>query len=145
MLNMMPLNRSMMNPFAEMDQMARDFFGGSSLRAFSTDIKDTGDSYVLEAELPGFNKEDIQIDIDGDRLTIQASHSSESEENKEGEEKEQSSYLRRERYYGSYSRSFDISQIDADKIAASYENGVLSLNLPKRVEVTPASRHLEIQ
>ncbi len=143
MLNMMPLNRSMMNPFAEMDQMARDFFGGSSLRAFRTDIKDRGDSYVLEAELPGFNKEDIQIDLEGDRLTIRASHSNETEEKPNGEE--QGGYLRRERYYGSYSRSFDISQIDTDRIAASYENGVLALTLPKRTEVTPASRRLEIK
>ncbi len=140
MLSMMPLNRSMMNPFAEMDQMAREFFGGSSLRAFSTDIKDEGANYVLEAELPGFRKEDIQIDIDGDRLTIQANHSNEQEE-----KDEKGNYLRRERYYGSYSRSFDISQIEGDQIAASYDNGVLRLTLPKRAEITPASRRLEIQ
>ena len=139
MFEMMPLTRAMMSPFYDIDKMTRNFFGDTPLRAFRTDIQDNGGSYTLEAELPGFSKEDIQIDIDGDQMTIQAQHKSENEQ-----KDEKGSYLRRERYFGSYSRSFDISQIDADNIAASYENGVLKLDLPKRAEVTPEPRRLEI-
>ncbi len=138
MFELMPMTRAMMGPFYDIDKMTRSFFGESPVRAFRTDIQETENGYVLEAELPGFSKEDIAIDIDGDQLTIQASHTDNKEEKND-------SYLRRERYYGSYSRSFDISQIDGEAITAGYENGVLKLNLPKKTVVTPATRRLEIQ
>lgn len=140
MFEMMPFARSMMNPFYDIDKMTRNFFGEAPIRAFSTDIQDNGNSYTLEAELPGFNKEDIAIDIEGDQLTIQAQHKTENDQ-----KDDQGNYLRRERYYGSYSRSFDISQIAADQISASYENGVLKLDLPKKTAAVPASRRLEIR
>ncbi|MBQ9268840.1 MAG: Hsp20/alpha crystallin family protein [Oscillospiraceae bacterium] len=140
MFEMMPLTRAMMSPFYDIDKMTRSFFGESPVRAFRTDIQDNGDSYTLEAELPGFQKEDIAIDIDGDQLTIQAHHNSESEQKDDA-----GNYLRRERFYGSYSRSFDISQINADEIHAAYENGILKLELPKKTAAVPASRRLEIQ
>ena len=56
------------NPFKEMADLERQFFSSNSLSRFSTDIRDDGNAYVLEADLPGMKKEDIQIDIDGDRL-----------------------------------------------------------------------------
>ena len=140
MFELMPMTRAMMGPFYDIDKMTRSFFGESPIRAFRTDIQETENGYVLEAELPGFDKEDIAIDIDGDQLTIQAQHKTENEQ-----KDDKGSYLRRERYYGSYSRSFDISQIDGEAITAGYENGVLKLNLPKKTVVTPAARRLEIQ
>lgn len=140
MFEMMPFARTMMKPFYDIDQMSRNFFGETPIRAFNTDVQDNGASYTLEAELPGFSKEDIAIDIDGDQLTIQAHHSAENDQKDES-----GNYLRRERYYGSYSRSFDISQIAADQITASYENGVLKLELPKKTVTVPAARRLEIQ
>ena len=76
---------------------------------------------------------------DDDTLTIKAEHSeSNDEQNDEGE------YVRRERYYGSYSRSFNVSEIDVDGITAGYENGILTLNMPKKAPVKPESKHLEI-
>lgn len=126
-----------MNPFYDIDQLTRSFFGETPVRAFNTDVTDNGSSFTLAAELPGFSKEDISIDINGDQLTIQAHHKSENDQ-KNG------NYLRRERYYGSYSRSFDISEIEADNITAAYENGVLKLELPKKNAVVPTSRRLEI-
>ena len=140
MFELMPLTRAMMSPFYDIDKMTRGMFGESPVRAFRTDIQDDGDHYTLEAELPGFRKEDIAIDIDGDQLTIQAQHKTENEQKTEG-----GSYLRRERFYGSYSRSFDISQINSDEITAGYENGVLKLTLPKKTAAVPAARRLEIQ
>ena len=140
MFELMPFTKSMMNPFYEMDKMTRNFFGDTSLQTFRTDVQDNGDRYTLEAELPGFQKEDIHIDVEGDRLTIQAEHKSE-----DSQQDDQGNYLRRERYYGSYSRSFDISQIAEDQISAAYENGILKLELPKTTVVSPTSRRLEIQ
>ncbi len=137
MYEVRPFVHSMMRPFYDIDQMNHDFFGDTPIRSFQTDVRDNGNSYTLEAELPGFSREDIAIDIDGDQLTIQAHHKSDSEKNT-------GSYLRRERYYGSYSRSFDISEIESDQISAAYENGVLRLELPKKSAVVPKSRRLEI-
>ena len=67
-----------------------------------------------------------------------------SVERKMDNSEDKPNYLRRERFYGSYSRSFDLSGIDSDNISASYADGVLSLNLPKQAAAVPASRRLEI-
>ena len=55
------------------------------------------------------------------------------------------SYIRRERYYGAYTRSFNVSEIDVEGIKAAYENGVLTLTMPKKAPVKPESKHLEIE
>ena len=67
------------NPFREMDDFERNFFGNpfgffdnNALAEFKTDITDTGDAYLLEADLPGFAKEDIHLDVNGDVLTVRA-------------------------------------------------------------------------
>ncbi len=128
-------------PFRDLDELERSFFsGGNTLGGFKTDIKDTGDAIVLEADLPGVKKEDIHIDIDGSYLSITAQRST-SREDKDSA----GNYLRCERSYGSFSRSFDISGIKSEDISAAYENGVLTLTMPKREKTVPASRRLEIQ
>ena len=101
---------------------------------------DTGDAFKLEAELPGFDKEDIQINIENDCLTISAEHKSEKKE-----ENEKKNFVKRERFYGSYTRSFDVSGINVDGIEAKYENGILILTMPKKAAEIPASRKLEIK
>ena len=131
------------NPFSEMDKLERAFFGnnyfgGTALAEFRTDITDEGDHYELKADLPGFNKEDVKLELDGDTLTIKAERHSEHEDKKE-------KYIRCERAYGSYSRSFDVTGINADAITAAYDNGVLTLTLPKRAPEVPAARQIEIQ
>lgn len=135
------------NPFREMDEFERrffgnpfGFFGGGTLSEFRTDITDEGDAYLLEADLPGFNKSDIHLDVNGDMLTVRAERRS-SREDKD----EDSRVIRSERAYGSYSRSFDLSGVNADEITAKYENGVLKLNLPKKQQAIPAARTLEIE
>lgn len=133
-------SRDLYRPFREMEELERDFFSGKDLGAFRTDIKDTGDAFVLEADLPGVKKEDIHIDIDGDCLSITADRSSSKEEkDKAGE------YIRCERFYGSFSRSFDISNVRANEITAAYDNGVLTLKMPKQEATVPTARRLEIQ
>ena len=98
-----------------------EFFEG-----FHTDLIEKDNQYVLESELPGFNKEDISIDLNNEILTISAEHKEESPENEKGK------YLRRERNYRSYRRSFRVPNITAEEIDASYKNGVLELKFPKK-------------
>ena len=127
------------DPFRELDDMERSFFG-ERVHSFNTDIVDNGDSYSVVTDLPGFRKEDINVDIAGDTLTLTAERHSDFE-NKE----KKNSYVRVERSYGSYTRAFDITGIDADSIWAKYENGVLTLTLPKKAAKEPESRKLEIK
>lgn len=140
-------NNSLYNPFCEMDEFEKQFFkdpfgffGGTMIDAFKTDIKDEKDHYELEADLPGFDKKDIHLDISGDILTIHAErHSDHEEKDKKGK------YVRCERSYGSYSREFDVSGIKADEISAEYKDGVLKLKMPKKQDKLPETRHLEIE
>ena len=138
MFGMIPFERHENNLFDMFDNFERSFFGSSSPSTFRTDIRDEGDKFVLEAELPGLKKEDIKLDLKDGILTISAQHSQESEEKK-------NSYIRRERRYGSFSRSFDVSGIQEDHITAAYNNGVLELTLPKAQPVVPAARQIDIQ
>ena len=132
---------SVYDPFRAFDEMERSFFGGGAhpaLTSFRTDVTDTGDAFVLDAELPGFKKEDIKIDIENDCLTISA-------ERKVDEEEKKKNFIKRERFYGSYSRSFDVSGVNVDEIQAEYTDGVLKLTMPKKVETVPPTRRLEIK
>ena len=110
------------------------------VNACRTDIRDEGDKYVMESELPGFEKEDIKLDINGSYLVISAEHEK-SEEKKDENEK----YIRRERRFGSYKRSFDISDVDAEDISAEYKNGILIIDLPKKKPQEPVAKRLEIK
>ena len=133
-------NVSVYDPFRAFEDLERSFFGSSpaAVSAFRTDVTDIGDAYKLEAELPGFRKEDIQLDVENDCLTISAERKLDNEDKKPN-------FVKRERFYGSYSRSFDVSGINVDGIEAAYVDGVLTLTLPKKVETVPASRKLEIK
>lgn len=151
MFELRPFNRKNnmqgYNPFHEMEDFERRFFGdpfgffnGTSLAEFKTDITDNGREYILEADLPGFNKEDIHLDLTGDTLTVRAERHSEFEDNDK-----KNNYIRCERSYGSYTRQFDVSGVKTDQIKAKYNNGILTLTMPKKSEITENSRHLEIE
>lgn len=145
MFNMMPYSRRRgdlynYNPFRDLDKLEKEFFGSSNLGEFKTDIKDNGSEYELEADLPGFKKEDIRLDISGDELVINAERHSEYEE-----KDKQGNFVKCERSYGSYSRSFDISGVKQEEIKASYKDGVLKLILPKTDKALPESKHLKIE
>ena len=139
MFALTPFERRSYDLFNAFHDFEDDFFNSPQLRSFRTDIKDEGDRYLMEAELPGFEKEDIKLDITGNTLTLSAEHKSDTEDKKED------NYIRRERSFGSYQRSFDLTGIDADKIEAEYKNGILELTLPKIVETKPETRRLEIK
>ena len=132
MFGMVPFDYNNHNWFDAFDNFEKNFFGNSNvdLPDFRTDIRDADGKYILEAELPGFNKEDIQLDVKDGILTITAQHT----EN-----------VRRERRYGSFRRSFDVTGIDENAITASYKDGVLELTLPKAQQVLPESKKIMIE
>lgn len=145
MFELIPIDRHMrrmagFDPFREFEEMERNFFGGaaSAMTSFRTDVSDMGEAYKLECELPGLKKEDIQIDIENDCLTITA-------QRRQSDEEKNTNYIKRERFYGSFSRSFDVSGIEVDGIEAAYNDGILTVNMPKRAELMPVSRKLEIK
>lgn len=139
MYDLMPFGPD--NFFNYFDNIEKSFFGNNSkvVGSFKTDIIDKGDKYLLQAELPGFSKEDIYIDLNGDSLTIQASHSLDN--SSETPEK----VVRRERVYNMFSRSFNVAGIKADDITAKYFNGILELDLPKVKEEKPKSKKIEVK
>lgn len=101
------------------------------------DLEDKGDHFELAADLPGFKPEEIKVDLEENVLTISAAHSEEHEV-------KEHNYVRRERRQGSYSRSFDMEGINTEAISGSFENGVLTLSLPKVEEPKPAKRSIQI-
>ena len=140
MYSILPFGHTMNNLF---DEFERSFFPAAQdhLPAFRTDITDEGDHYNLQAELPGFQKEDISLDLKDSVLTISAKHEETTNESKDKE----GHYVCRERRYGTFQRSFDVSGIQEDAIAASYENGILQLTLPKVAEIPDQGRRIAIQ
>ncbi len=142
MFGMLPFDRQDDNLFDTFDNFTRDFFrsNNAALPAFRTDIREADGKYILEAELPGFKKEDIHLDVKDGILTNSAEHKEEVDE-----KNEKGSYIRRERRYGSFTRSFDVTGIDESGITAAYQDGVLSLTLPKAQPAVPEARRIAIE
>ena len=140
MFELMPMTRNQRNMTSFWNDFEKNFFGDycRTMNDFKTDIIYNGDSYLLQAELPGYDKSEIGIKLDGDYLTISAEHKEENEEKKDN-------FIRRERRIGSYSRSFDITGIDAEKITAEYNNGVLDVTLPKVSADKKEPKQIEIR
>ena len=98
----------------------------------AVNIKENTDAFVVEMAAPGMVKDDFKIELNNDLLTIS------SEKKNENESKEGETYTHREYSYQSFSRSFTLPKtVDAEKISAKYENGVLSLAIPKKEEAKP--------
>ena len=115
------------------------FFSGRQASAFSPafEVKETTDSFVLRADIPGVDEKDLDVAVHNGVLTVSGSRS--SEERKEGE-----SYALYERQYGSFSRSFALPDMaDGERIDAKLESGVLSLTIAKKAEAKP--RKIEIK
>lgn len=105
----------------------------------AVDITERADSYVLKADFPGMKKEEIEVSVENGVLTLSAEHKEEKEEKEEGR------MVRRERRVGRYARSFTLDQpLAEDQIEASFDNGLLTLILPKAKRANPAGRRIEI-
>jgi HSP20 family protein len=109
----------------------------SGTHQFHTDIKENGNHYVIEAELPGFNKDEIEVDYDRNYLTISAHRESISKDEKEN-------YIRQERHFGEFVRRFYVDDIDENAIDATFLNGILTLNCPKRMLANAEHKRIEI-
>ena len=104
---------------------------------FRVDVREPAESYLVHADLPGVNKDQIHVEIDGNQVTIRA------EAKQQVEQKEGQRVLRAERFVGQFARSFVLgSELDEDRSSAKYENGVLELVLPKKQQ--PAAKRLTI-
>ena len=109
----------------------------AATRSISSDIKELADSYQIEMELPGFAKEEVKAQLKDGYLTITAEHNAENKEenNEEGQKKEAVKYIRRERYYGKCQRSFFVGKnVTEEGINAKFENGILTMYVPKEVK-----------
>jgi HSP20 family protein len=112
--------------------------GGQAARRWvpPMDLVETGDHFVLRADLPGLSEEDIQIEVEDNVLTVSGERKAEHEENREG-------FYRVERAFGAFSRSLTLPQgIDPEAVTANFENGVLEIRVPKPEERKP--RRIEI-
>ena len=116
-----------------------DFFDDMEIKTTSNmkcDIYEKDGNYFIEMDVPGFKKEDIDVDIDKGYLTISAKH----EENIDEENK---NYIRKERTYGSFSRQFYIGNVAEEQVKAEFNNGTLKIVVPKEEE-KETKRRIEI-
>lgn len=117
-------------------------YGRHAKNMMKTDIRETDDAYLLDLELPGFCKDEINVRLENGYLTISAEKAVEADAGKTA-----GKVLRKERYEGSLERSFYVGEsVRPDEISASYENGVLQLSVPKRTaRKDPEKKTIEIQ
>lgn len=102
-------------------------YGKHSKNMMKTDVRETEDTYELDIDLPGFKKDELNLDLKNGYLTIQATKGLDKDEkDKNGK------YIRQERYAGSMSRSFYVGEIPMEAVKARYEDGILRISLPKQ-------------
>lgn len=145
MKNLLPTNT---NNFFAPDSIFENFFNRflqpTSLNQIAfprVDIEDRGKTYVVTADLPGFQKEDITITYDRDILTLSAKYNQEKEE-----QDKDINYIRKERISSAFSRQFVVGNIQKDDIRAAFSEGVLTITLPKTDPVVVDTSHrIDIQ
>jgi HSP20 family protein len=141
--NLQPFERSFNSfvdeLFTELPVVFKNDFNKSDWKGFvPVNVKETGNSFEMELVAPGFSKEDFKINLENNILTVSA-------EKKDEVKEENEKQIRREYNFKSFKRSFTVDEkIDATKIDASYINGVLRLNLPKKVEVKSPATEIKI-
>lgn len=122
------------------DFFGDDFFSKRQSNLMRTDIKERGNNYIIEMDLPGFDKENISLSLKDGYLIISAK--TVKEENDSDDEK----YLRQERYYGECSRSFYVGDVITEEdIDAEFKNGTLRITLPKPEEKEKISQVKQIE
>jgi len=128
------------------NHFAQSFFGHNwgfpnlvSKDVMKTDVSESDSAYTVIVDLPGLKKENISVDYNDGVLNIVAKQENNSEERNDKNE-----VIHSERYYGAYSRQYNLPNVDRDAVIAKYENGVLTLNLPK-TSGTADTKPIEIQ
>ncbi len=118
------------------------FFKRNDNKLMRTDIKEHDDNYIISVDLPGYDKENIKVDITDGYLTVSAKTDSENNEDEKGK------YVRRERYFGECSRSFYVGDdISVEDVDASFKNGTLIMEIPKMdsKKELPEKKYIEIK
>ena len=106
-------------------------YGKNASRVMKTDIKENEGSYELDIDLPGFKKEEIQIELNNGYMTISAAKGLDEDE----KDKKSGKYIRRERYTGSCQRSFYVGEgVKQEDLKATFNNGILTVAVPKEVQ-----------
>lgn len=119
------------------DDFFDDFFEPTLKDQMKCDIYEKGGNYNIVMDVPGYNKEDINIEFDKGYMTISAEMSEEDND-------EDKNYIRRERRYGKFSRSFYVGEVDIDKVDAEFKKGTLKIVVPK-TEEKPTKKTIEIK
>ncbi|MEY8764385.1 MULTISPECIES: heat shock protein Hsp18 [Clostridium] len=146
MFDMVPFRRdNSMSRGDEFERFVKSFFNNDFFPAglngfgknFRADLRENDDSYIVEADLPGVDKNSIDLSFDNNYLTVSAKRNDSKEDKKEN-------FVRRERNYGEFKRSFYIDNVDDKKISASFKDGVLKVNLPKSEKRKNSGRRIDI-
>jgi len=122
-----------------LDDIFDDFITSKREQGMKCDIYEKDGDYHIEMDIPGFTKEDISLEAKDGYLTVKAEKNNETEE-----EETDKNYIRRERVYGKYERSFYLGDLDQERIDASFNNGVLNIVVPKK-EVEDNKKVIEIK
>ena len=128
--------------FPEIPDVDKPLYGKHAKNMMKTDVKETEKGYEVAVDLPGFKKDEIQLELNDGYLTISAEKGLDKEE-KDKKDK----YIRRERYAGSMSRTFYVGEsVTENDIHAKYENGILTLDVPKEeAKKVPEKRYISIE
>ena len=147
------MNMQVWNPFQEFENLLERYNQGGGRRlsrgsesemsfadwAPSVDIEEAEDKYVIKADLPGVDKKDIDVKLENGVLSIRG------EKNVEKESGKDTRHHRRERFHGSFARSFTLPDaVQGDAVDASYRDGVLTLHIPKKEEAKPRSIEIKV-
>ncbi len=112
----------------DMNRMMKPLYGKNAGKIMKTDVKEKDGNYEVDIDLPGFKKDEVSIQLENGYLTITASKGTEKDE----KEKEDSGYIRKERWSGSCTRSFYVGEnVRSEDIKAKMEDGILHLTMPK--------------
>lgn len=130
------------NNFDLWDDMFRDdpFFKHEPQKLMKTDVRESDDKYIIDMDLPGYEKENISLEITDGYLNVHATSSSKVDEEKE-------KYIRKERFYGECSRNFYVGDnITEEDVKATFKNGILSIEVPKKdpKESIPEKKYIPI-
>ena len=117
-------------PMIPMRSIRNPLYGKNAKNVMKTDVRETDNTYELDVDLPGFKKDEVQLDLKDGYLTISAAKGlDKDQEDKKGK------YIRQERYAGACSRSFFVGEeIEPRDVSAKFEDGILRVSLPKRVK-----------
>ena len=132
------------NDFDLFDEMFNDpfFTRRNEVKLMKTDIREKEDAYLVDIDLPGYDKKDIKISVEDGYLTVSAKTESNNDE-----KDEKGNFIRKERYSGECSRSFYVGEdIETEDVKASFKNGILTLDIPKKEEnkKLPEKKYVEI-